>query len=121
MEYHYNLGLYLISEFSHLKDIQLVPVPGVDLLHLIENVFTLILALTPITNHNSNPNPKAQWCFRTDKMASFFDQVYTGVNSIQFSDCMYLAVDTQNLHAFNYGEQEMMMSENIDMQLDWAL
>jgi len=31
----------------------------------------------PNTNPNSNPNPnrKAQLCFRTDKMTSFFDQV----------------------------------------------
>jgi len=25
---------------------------------------------------NSNRNPKAQLCFRTNKMTSFFDQVY---------------------------------------------
>jgi len=32
----------------------------------------------PNTNPNSNPNPKpkAQLCFRTDEMTSFFDQVY---------------------------------------------
>jgi len=29
-----------------------------------------------IPNRNSNPNPKAQKCFRTDEMTSFFDQVY---------------------------------------------
>jgi len=41
---------------------------------LIENVFTLTPALYPIPN--TNPNPKAQLCFWTDEMASFFDQVY---------------------------------------------
>jgi len=32
----------------------------------------------PNTNptSNPNPNPKAQLCFRTDEMTSFFDQVY---------------------------------------------
>jgi len=32
----------------------------------------------PNTNPNSNPNPnpKAQLCFRTDEMTSFFHQVY---------------------------------------------
>jgi len=37
-----------------------------------ENVFTLNPSFYP----NSNPNPKAQLCFRTDEMRSFFDQVY---------------------------------------------
>jgi len=27
-------------------------------------------------NPNPNPNPKAQLCFWTDEMTSFFDQVY---------------------------------------------
>jgi len=30
----------------------------------------------PNSNPNPNPNPKAQLCFRTDEMTSFFDQVY---------------------------------------------
>jgi len=80
-----------------------------DLLHLIDNVFTLTpaltlnltLTLTPKrngfttldrkrihanpssypnpnanSNPNTNPNPKAQSRFRTDKVTSFFDQVY---------------------------------------------
>jgi len=50
---------------------------------LIENVFTLTPDLYPYpksnpnTNPNlySNPNPKAQLCFRTDEIMSFFNQV----------------------------------------------
>jgi len=30
----------------------------------------------PNLNSNPNPNPKAQLCFRTVEMTSFFDQVY---------------------------------------------
>jgi len=30
----------------------------------------------PNRNPNFNPNPKAQLCFRTDEITSFFDQVY---------------------------------------------
>jgi len=30
----------------------------------------------PNSNTNINPNPKAQLCFRTDEMTSFFDQVH---------------------------------------------
>jgi len=63
-------------------------------LHLIENTFDWkrIYAnlssypnpnsnpnTNPNPNHNSNPNPnpnlKAQLCFRTDEMTSFFDQM----------------------------------------------
>jgi len=59
-----------------------------DLLHLIENTFDRkhIYANpssypnpnsnpNPNTNLNPNSNPKAQLCFRTDKMTSFFDQM----------------------------------------------
>jgi len=56
-----------------------------DLLHLIKNTFydsKRIYANPssyPNPNPNSNPNPnpnlKAQLCFRTDEMTSFFDQV----------------------------------------------
>jgi len=31
---------------------------------------------SPNTNPNPSPYPKAQLCFRTDEMTSFFDQVY---------------------------------------------
>jgi len=30
----------------------------------------------PSSYPNTNPDPKAQLCFRTDEMTSFFDQVY---------------------------------------------
>jgi len=29
----------------------------------------------PNSNPNPNPNPKAQLCFQTDEMTSFFDQM----------------------------------------------
>jgi len=59
-----------------------------DLLHLMENTFDRKRFYAnpssyPNLNSNSNinpssnpnPNPKAQLCFRTDKMTSFFDQM----------------------------------------------
>jgi len=59
-----------------------IPSKRIYLLHLIENTFDQkrIYAYPiayPNFNSNpiSNPNPKAQLCFRTDEMTSFFDQV----------------------------------------------
>jgi len=59
-----------------------------DLLHLIDNVFTLTPASSypnlnsnpnSHPNPNSNPNPKTQLCFSTDEMKSFFDQMYVPI------------------------------------------
>jgi len=60
-----------------------------DLQHLLENTFDQkristnpIPNFNPIPNLNPNPsfipilNPKAQQCFRTDEMTSFFEKVY---------------------------------------------
>jgi len=48
-----------------------------DLLNLIENACDRKrIYASPSSYPNSNPNPKAQLCFRTDEMTSFFDQVY---------------------------------------------
>jgi len=50
-----------------------------DPLYLLENTFDRkrIYANTSSNpNYNSNFNPKAQSCFRTDEMTSFFEQVY---------------------------------------------
>jgi len=44
-----------------------------DLLHLIENTFD---RKRIYANPSSDPNPKAQYCFRNDQMTSIFDQVY---------------------------------------------
>jgi len=47
-----------------------------DLLHLIENTFDrkrIYANPNSYHNPNQNRNPKAQLCFRTDEMTSFFD------------------------------------------------
>jgi len=49
-----------------------------DLLHLIENTFDRKCIYTNPSSYpipNSNPNPKAQLCFRTYEMTLFFDQM----------------------------------------------
>jgi len=46
-----------------------------DLLHLIENTFDRKRMYANPSSY-PNTNPKAQLCFRTDEMTSFFDQVY---------------------------------------------
>jgi len=45
---------------------------------LIENTFDRKRIYTnsiSYPNPNSNPNPKAELCFQTDEMTSFFDQM----------------------------------------------
>jgi len=47
-----------------------------DLLHLIENTFDRNRIYANLSSYpNFNPNAKAQTCFRTDEMTSFFDQM----------------------------------------------
>jgi len=53
-----------------------------DLPHLIESTFDRKRIYVnpssypnPNSNRNTNPNLKAQLCFQTDEMTSFFDQV----------------------------------------------
>jgi len=44
---------------------------------LIENTFDRKrIYANPSSYPNPNTNPKAQLCFRTDEMTSFFDQMY---------------------------------------------
>jgi len=45
-----------------------------DLLHLIENMFDRKCIYANPSAY-PNPNPEAQYCFRTDEMTSLFDQV----------------------------------------------
>jgi len=53
---------------------------------LLENTFDQIRIYAnpssnpnPNSNPNINPNSKAQYCFRTDEMTSFFEQVTDNV------------------------------------------
>jgi len=59
-----------------------IEITSQNLLHLIENTFDRKPIYTnpssyPNSNSspNTNPNLKAQLCFQTDEMTSFFDQV----------------------------------------------